>query len=1421
MGSNKYGLTFPQNNIYMIEKFSDNSPINTIAGIFKIESKFNKDICNRAVNMLIEKNDALRIKIHEEAGAAYQTVDDYIYKETEFIDMSGKSDEEIKTYMYSCVEIPLNFIDNKLYEFKVIRQENDKGYIFMKLHHIVSDAWTLGQMINQLVKFFNNELNNTDEEINAPSYLDFITSEKEYISSEKHIKDEQFWKEYLEDIKEPVSLKDEISKVSIKAKRYSVKLSEELHAKIMDYTKTNKMSPYALFLAALSTYIYRVRNADDFILGTPILNRSNFKEKQMVGMFVSVIPIRMKLEDNTKFFDLVKNTGLETMNLFRHQKYPIVKTLENIHSNTDLKGQIYNIIISYQNARSNIVNSESFSTEWLFNGNIQEDLQIHIMDMDNEGVLNINYDYKSDLFDITEIKYLHERIMAIIEDGINNIDVNIKDIRIMGQHEENKVLYEFNNTTIDDYPKNMTIVDLFEKQAKKTPDNVALVFEDKQMTYREFNDKSNQLANFLRFEKRIARNDVVAILNKRGFEMIISIFGIIKAGAAYLPIDPEYPQERINYMIKNSDSKLVITDMENINISSNVINLNDFNYSKYETSNLEKTNEIEDLIYIMYTSGSTGLPKATMIKHENVVNYIESVKRYMDYTATKNVISITTMSFDIFVFELFPTLCLGLSLFIANEKEQKFPEELIQFIYLNKIEKICTTPSRIQSILEVCKDDEKLRSIKEYNLGGEPITNKILDKIKSRFNVTVFNCYGPTETTVYSTFKNLTNTDKINIGKPINNTQVYILDRYNKPVPIGIDGEISIGGIGVGKGYYKQEELTKQKYIDNNITKFGGKIYLTGDIGRWNNEGELECLGRNDNQVKINGKRVELPEISKNISSFENVKEAVVKVIDNGNMNYLCAYIVGQSVDIDKLKDYLSVRLPKYMIPISYVFIDKMPLSHNGKIDIKKLPLPKINSNNRDYIEPKTKTEKDICKVISQYANIEKVSVEDNLFDIGIDSLTIIKVQVALFSMGYSFSTQDFYNYPKVSLLARLTNSVKRKIKLENKENRLITFNNNDFTNINLKKKSKVSNILLTGATGFLGIHVLKELLSKTKTNIYCIVRKKQSDPTLRLLDKLKYYFGIRHISSRIHILEGDLTEGNFGLTDEQYKMLENNIDEIIHVAANVKYYGNYEDFEKNNILSTENVVKLALKNNKVMNYVSSLGVSGHYLVDHEHKDSIFSEDHLFIGQNYEQNYYVKSKYLVEQNLYNYHDNKNLKLRVFRVGNLTGRFSDGKFQENQNENAFYNILRSILKLKAIPTSMLSNSIDFSPVDVVAKAMVKIIKLEDTINHTYHIGNNSITTTKEIVELMNKTGENVAIMSEEEFAKYAQQISHLKDKADALDGLINDINEDKRLMFNAGVNIKSVKSNDLLKKLGIKFKRLDKRYFKKVVYSIRK
>lgn len=789
MESNVYNLTNPQKSIWFTEQFYKGTPIENITGCVIVLEKLNLKALQKAINLFVKSNDSFRLKFTVKDDKPLQYLSSF--SEFEIENVMVNTDEDIKDIENKMSNTPFEVLDNLLFSFKTFTFPDGHGGFVITAHHLISDAWTAGLVVNEIMDYYEKIINSQIIDNQNPSYLDYITSEQEYLNSEKFNKDKEFWNEIFKTVPEvatipSINVENSNSSLSCKAKRKQFVIPKETMNLINEFCKQNKASAFNFFMAVLAIYLSRVSSLDDFTIGTPILNRGNFKEKQTTGMYISTIPFRISINHKIPFAEFLSNISADFSKIFRHQKYPYQYLLEDLRKKDSSIPNLYNILLSYQNVRSNKQTSDiNYESSWVGNNFISDDIDIHLYDMNDTGDINIAYDYLISKYSIDDICSIHARFLYIINQVLENNDITLNEIEIVTPDEKKKILYDFNNTSAD-YPRDKTITQLFEEQVEKTPDNIAVVFENQKLTYRELNEKANSLACYLR-ENEIERNNIVGIMVKRSLEMIVSILAVLKAGACYIPIDPEYPQDRIEYMLNNSNTKLLLTfkRLENKVTFDNklFVELDNELYNSNK-DNLIHINKPDDLAYIIYTSGSTGKPKGVMLKHSNINNFIQGMCNVVDFNSRKTIVSVTTISFDIFVLESLLPLEKGLKIVIANENEQNDARLFNSLCLENNVNIIQTTPSRFQVLISNSNELNYLESITDVLVGGESFPKMLLEKLQQLTKANIYNVYGPTETTVWSTVKNLTDETSITIGKPISNTRCYILDNNKKLLPV-------------------------------------------------------------------------------------------------------------------------------------------------------------------------------------------------------------------------------------------------------------------------------------------------------------------------------------------------------------------------------------------------------------------------------------------------------------------------------------------------------------------------------------------------------------------------------------------------------------------------------------------------------------
>ena len=1043
----------------------------------------------------------------------------------------------------------------------------------------------------------------------------------------------------------------------------------------------------------------------------------------------------------------------------------------------------------------------------------------------------INVEYCTKLFKKETIENLFEHYLYMLTDIIENVDAKIKDIDIITP-KENKLLEKFNAT--DGEINNDTTAYLIEKQVDENPNNIAVICEDKVLTYKQLDDKANSLANYL-IKIGVKSNDIVCIMTNRSLETIVAMYAVLKAGGAFLNVDPTYPVDRTKYYIESSRSQYVLTQKElkdRVKEIPNCIEIDLDNNIYQENKDRPKVNiKMEDLSYIIYTSGSTGVPKGVMLNQVGLTNMAKAMTKALDYLHDGKVhtlLSVTSTPFDIFVYEIIVSLTHGQRIVMANNAEHRNPKLLEKLMEKYNTDVMTVTPSLMKIVYDNRSENSPLRLVKNMVFGGEPLPEKFVKDLKALADdITVFNIYGPSEITVLSNVQNLNGEPEITTGPPIMNTQIHILDKNLNRVPIGVVGEIYISGIQVGVGYLGKEELTNQKFLQN---KFGkGRMYKSGDIGRWTFEGKIQCLGRIDHQIKLRGLRIELGEIENKMEQYPGVSAAIVNKITINDKDSLCGYYVTDgtsNISELEIKSYLKKYLPQYMVPSYIVHLEKMPYTINRKIDRKALPMPNIEEENFKEEEP-DKYDNDELKLLQIWKNIlhlDKINLNDNFFDIGGDSISAIKMQIEALKYNFNFEYADIFKYPTIKELA----SKKR----YNKNNNIQKYDYSEINKIlkrnnleNLKKiqKYNVKDVLLIGGTGYLGIHILYEYLKYENGKIYCLVRRKNNEePLIRLQQKIAFYFGNDYYEKnkdRIQVVEGDIVEENLAINSKDYKMLKNNITTVINAGALVKHFGISKLFNDINVKGTENVVEFCKKENKRLIHISTISVSGNgekeetveETTENINSKKIFKESDLYIGQNIS-GIYTITKFEAEKIVLKA-IKSGLNAQILRMGNITNRYSDGVFQQNVEENAFAKRLKSFIELGMFPKYLLDHAIELGPVDLCAEAVIKILEYDSNCN-VLHIYNSKLLPIKLLVNTMKELGINIEAVDDETMSRKLKEILNDNFKKEILSGIIHDIDSKKRLIYTSNIRVSYDFSEKYLEKIGFSWKNIDREYILK-------
>lgn len=985
--------------------------------------------------------------------------------------------------------------------------------------------------------------------------------------------------------------------------------------------------------------------------------------------------------------------------------------------------------------------------EWL------SDLSLRILEIPNQTDVTISFN--REMLKLSTIERWGAYFTKILNCILSDPQAPVNTLSILSDKEKNQLLYEFNPSAVDTKIQ-QTIHEIFQNQAQKTPEYTALEYHDRKMTYGELDEKSNQVARILK-KRGIMPDSIVGVFLERSMEMIYGILGILKAGGAYLPVSPTFPGERIKYLLEDSGAEIVLTQKnlkDRISFFNDILLIGDNEISGADVSPLEKIGTPDNLSYVIYTSGSTGAPKAVMQRHKTVVASFSTLAKAYPMKRDDAFLFRTIFTFDPSVAELFFWFFGCGKAVIADDGDEKQPDKIVEHIYNHKVTHLVAVPSLLNAFMESLdpSSNEKLNSLKYVFVLGEAVTPALVKNFYSHFKTAAMeNIYGPTETLLATHCHippSLMDADIIPVGKPISSVRIYIMNTHMELQPIGVPGEIYIGGDNVAKGYLHQEEMTRERFLKDPFRP-EKRMYRSGDLGRWLEDGNIDFIGRMDFQVKVSGVRIELGEIENQLLRLEPVKETAVLALQDKQTGdkFLCAYLVlhDNEFDIVNLKQKLLENIPSYMVPSYFVKLAEIPLTSNGKLDRRALPWPTVADLHVDYQPPRNDMEKKLVAVWQELLDVKAIGITHNFFDLGGNSLKAIRL-VSRLKTHYRISINDIFNSPTIQGLSEKispksetlsdrikvlsndrkestlapTDLIRQNPDLQKTYNDYISKIKNDKT-LDLTGKTDYRHIFLTGSTGYLGAYLLREILDKTSAHVYLPIRgKNKAEASDRLKRKILFYFGSNfheQNKNRFTIVRGNLPHPRLGMEKDEYEALSGKIDCIINSAANVKHYGHYPQFHDINVEAVKRLIEFAQSGHeKHIHQLSTIGVSIGTVEDREL--ILFTENDYDVDQCIE-NHYINTKLDAEKCILNARK-QGVSANIYRIGDIVFDSSNGKFQENIDDNAFYSIIRSYIRIERIPQTETHH--DFAFVDFVSRAITLLFNRSQLCNETFHIFN---------------------------------------------------------------------------------------------------
>ncbi|MBF0450080.1 MAG: amino acid adenylation domain-containing protein [Candidatus Magnetomorum sp.] len=1009
-----YDVSHSQRRLWILDKMEDGLTAYNLSMGFMFKGLFNVKAFKRSIEMTINRHESLRTTFIEIDGEPRQKINKHLEVEFKEIDLRDQDNNKIiaKEIAKEESNCPYDLKNGPLLKIGLLWLSNDCHVILMNIHHIICDGWSLGVLENEILFLYKSFVH--DKKIELPplniQYRDYTAWQNKILSDENVKAHQHYWHDKLSGELPVLNLPMDHQRGSVQTyngNTLSHIFTKELTSKLEIYCRNNEVSLFMTLLTALKTLLYRYTGQEDIIIGSPIAGRNHPDLEDQIGFYVNTLALRDQINGNDSFKKLLKTVKQTTIDAYEHQVYPFDRLVEELNVQRDVsRSPIFDSMMVLQNNDIKEIKLDDLEISHFEyeTGISQFDITLNFITDENKLCLYLNYN--SDIFEKDRMIRFALHFEELLKNILHNDEQLINKLNILTASEKQQILFDFNDTKTD-YPADKTIVDLFEEQVEKTPDNSAIIYKNKSITYKELNQAANALAHHLLDHYQIQPDDLVGVMADRSEKMIISLLGILKAGGAYLPIDPAYPQQRIDYMKKDSACRVLLSEK-------------DFRLETCNINNPQNKISIHNLAYVIYTSGSTGRPKGVMIEQGGFVNMCLAQISGFNISESDHVLQFASPSFDASLSEIFMALLKGAALVPVNKEIIDEPEDFLNYLSDNQVTVITFPPVYLNML-----NKHPLPTVKTIITAGEAAV--ISDVAFYSKNKHYFNAYGPTESSVCASFYKIDPEKKYNervpIGKPIANSSIFILDEAFNPVPVGVPGEIYFSGIGLARGYLNRPDLTKEKFIDNPFSS-DEILYKTGDSGQWLPDGNIEFLGRKDDQVKIRGHRIELGEIENRLQQHPLIKDALVLAIKTDrNTKELVSYLITPSdIVIEELRSFLKETLPDFFIPAYFVQLEKFPLTVNGKIDKKNLPDPQTCSDlisDNYYVPPQNEREEKLVRIWQNLFNNDKIGIYDNFFALGGDSIRAIQLVSRLQQENLTLKARDIFQYPTIAQLSK------------------------------------------------------------------------------------------------------------------------------------------------------------------------------------------------------------------------------------------------------------------------------------------------------------------------------------------------------------------------------------------------------------------
>ena len=1394
-----YPLSESQNGILVECISKPESTVYNIPYLFKLSDKIDLDRLKKAIEATINAHPYLKIKLFvEDDGEIRVCRDDPKLPAVEIIE-SEKLPEKLVT--------PFELFGGRLYRMRIYRTAAG-NYLFLELHHIICDGTSEAVIIEDVNSAYAGNA------IAPEKYTGFeaVLDEKKARESDKYDKAKAYFKELLDGAEHDFLPPKDVRGASPATGALTLPSSLDMDS-IKAFCKANRFTVNAFFNAVFGLLLGKYNFKNEALYVTIYHGRNDSRLARSVTMLVKTLPVYMQLDGEMELKQFIASVGEQIVNSMSNDIY----SFGEISRAYDIPMDIM-FVYQGESFTFDTIGGEHADAVPLDLSDTKAPITFYIFEKD--GKAEFRFEFRSDMYSDRFIRAFSECFEKASEEFL--VKKRVKEVSILTDRVKERI--RAFNATEGPVPET-TVNKIFEAEAARHPDRIAVIAMGEKLTYGELNAHANRIAHAL-ISEGVKPDDMVGLMVPRIVYAYAGREGILKAGGAFLMLAPDYPDDRVQYIIENSDAKLLVTIRQIAEERSElfarcglkVLIIEDM-IKGADVGNPEPAITPHNLAYCLYTSGSTGKPKGVMIEHHSLVNFVTDNPYNLFASGHLKDVSVTlsfaALTFDVSVFEHTTGLYGGKTVVIATDEEIHNPNLMAKLILENGVEAAFFSPSYANNLLDFPEAVNALRSMKSLILGGEALPAPLYRRMRALgIKAEIFNGYGPTETTIFITVDHVTN-DNITIGGPVANTKLAIFDKFDNELPPYVPGELILCGDNVGRGYVKLDKLNKEKYISFE----GLPAYRSGDLSRWSEDGRILFMGRMDNQVKLRGLRIELDEIENVMNTYPGMTRSLVLVKESEREGqFLCAYFTAtERIDIAGLKAHISKSLAKYMIPSVYLQLDSIPMNKNGKIDKKALPEPVVETAQREIKRPTNELEGKIVSIFAKALGHKDMSTDDDFFENGGTSLSASKVAMLALSMNLPIAYKDVFEYPTAEAMAKHLGAETPEIKQEVRheiERRVYENALRDNIVENVAEISEVrplGRVLLAGATGFLGAHVLKKLLERSiPTVAFCRAGGLDSDTRLRAMTA--YYFDSPlddEISNLVKVYDADIT------SDGLVKLLEDEkIDTVINCAACVKHFAKDDIIERINVEGVKNLIALSKAKNARFIQISTLSVAGEDVDNAIDPSFRLTEDALDFGQDIS-NKYVHSKFMAERAVLEAIDG-GLDAKIIRVGNLMGRQSDGEFQINSVTNSFIRSLKAYRVLGCFPVSACDQTVDFSPIDEVAECIMRL-SLTDKRFTAFHCANAHEVQMGDVIVAMQNCGFDIDIVHDDVFERRLNEAIADESRSMLVSGLLTYSSSDGHLRrYVKTDNTFSIKA---LYRLGYKWPITDDAYLKRVIESL--